>query len=132
MSIAQVRFFRQVPAKVGMRVRYHGRRGGSPVLGTIRSARHGYLNILLDDLQHAIPFHPTWELEYLGPNGEVLLDTRPCRALVSTEQSYAVRAVGFIHLALLDRVPPAYDDFARRRFLRHALLRFAAAARGRR
>jgi len=63
MSMANIRRTRGVPAKRGGRVIYTGR--GEPLKGTIRSARGGYLMILLDGEKHAGAYHPTWELEYL-------------------------------------------------------------------
>lgn len=51
------------PAKRGGRVRYLSATG--PVLGTIRSARYGRLMIQLDGDKASVPFHPTWNLEYL-------------------------------------------------------------------
>lgn len=53
-----------VPAKRGCRVLYTG--GGQSELGTIRSASGGRLNIQLDGVRHTMPFHPTWELQYLN------------------------------------------------------------------
>lgn len=53
-----------VPVKRGGRVRYTGGLCGER-LGTIKSARGGYLNILLDGDRWPLPFHPTWKLEYL-------------------------------------------------------------------
>ncbi len=61
-----IREGRGVPAKRGGRVRYTG--GKSPQLGTIRSAKNGYLRIQLDGEKYIGSYHPTWELEYLGPN----------------------------------------------------------------
>jgi hypothetical protein len=52
-----------VPAKRGMRVLYTG--CGKREYGTIRSARDCRLNIQLDGQKHTMPFHPTWELQYL-------------------------------------------------------------------
>lgn len=63
MSMADIRRQRGVPAKRGMRVRYTG--GKVPHLGTIRSAKGGYLMIQLDGTSGTRPFHPTWELEYI-------------------------------------------------------------------
>lgn len=63
-GMAQIRESRQVPAKRGGRVRYTGGQDG-PRFGTIKSARGGYLMILLDGDKFARTFHPTWELEYL-------------------------------------------------------------------
>lgn len=52
-----------VPAKRGGRVRYLS--AGGPVLGTIRGTRHGRLLVQLDGDKTSLPFHPTWNLEYL-------------------------------------------------------------------
>ena len=70
MGIEQVRKSRGVPAKRGGRVRYTG--SGRVQYGTIKSAKHGYLKILLDGDKWPKTFHPTWELEYLDANGEGL------------------------------------------------------------
>lgn len=63
MSMKYVRDYYAVPAKRGGRVRYTG--DSEPRLGTITSACHGGLRIRLDGDKHPLPFHPTWELEYL-------------------------------------------------------------------
>lgn len=63
MSIDYIRTTYRVPARVGGRVRY---RGGTHVQeGTIKDASGGHLLILLDDGKHALPFHPTWKLDFL-------------------------------------------------------------------
>lgn len=62
--MAWIRKNYRVPAKRGGRVEYTG--DGKPELGTIRSASGGYLNIQLDGVKHTMPFHPTWELNYLA------------------------------------------------------------------
>lgn len=62
-AMARARKWYEVPAKRGGRVAYTG--GGKRELGTIRSARDCRLNIQLDGYSHTMPFHPTWELEYL-------------------------------------------------------------------
>ena len=72
MSMEYIRKFYRVPAKRGGRVEYTG--DGAPELGTIRSAKEGRLNVQLDGVSHAMPFHPTWKLRYLpaapeAPNG---------------------------------------------------------------
>lgn len=54
----------QVPAKRGGRVKYTGGTKG-PRFGTIKSAKGGYLRILLDGDKHAGTYHPTWKIEYL-------------------------------------------------------------------
>lgn len=66
MSMAWVRKAYGVPAKRGMRVVYTG--SGSPVSGTIRSARTGRLKIQLDGSKSTKSYHPTWELRYPDPN----------------------------------------------------------------
>ena len=63
MSIALVRRLYRVPARRGGRVEYTG--CGRRELGTITSAAGARLNIRLDGVKHAMPFHPTWELRYL-------------------------------------------------------------------
>lgn len=61
-----IRQYYGVPAKRGGRVRYTGGLHGSePRLGTIKSARGGYLKIQLDGDKFVSTFHPTWKLEYL-------------------------------------------------------------------
>ena len=72
--LADIRRARNVPAKRGGRVRYHG--SGKPQLGTIKSSYSGYLRILIDGETHAGNFHPTWQLEYLDDKGATILDTR--------------------------------------------------------
>ena len=62
-NMARTRKWYGVPAKRGGRVVYTG--NGKQELGTIRSAKDCRLNIQLDGMKHAMPFHPTWELEYL-------------------------------------------------------------------
>lgn len=66
-SMAWVRKRYGVPAQRGGRVVYTG--GGRREPGTIRSASGGRLNIQLDGIGHAMPFHPTWELEYTPAEG---------------------------------------------------------------
>jgi hypothetical protein len=73
MSMERIRKERGVPAKRGMRVRYWGSQGLR--LGTIRSARGGYLRIRLDGDKHSGNFHPTWALDYLDDDGVVLKET---------------------------------------------------------
>lgn len=63
MSMNQIRKTRGVPAKRGGRVKFTGCE--IPKFGTIRSAKHGYLMIVLDGEKHTRPYHPTWKLEYL-------------------------------------------------------------------
>lgn len=76
MSIAWVRKYYGVPAKVGGRVEYTGERGKS-AYGTICGASGSHLSIRLDGCKHSLPFHPTWELRYL--------DTPPSRASQGAE-----------------------------------------------
>ncbi|KFG91696.1 hypothetical protein BV98_000554 [Sphingobium herbicidovorans NBRC 16415] len=52
-----------VPARQGGRVRYTG--GRHPQLGTIVDAQGAHLLIQIDGMQHAMPYHPTWQIEYL-------------------------------------------------------------------
>lgn len=68
MSMEYIRKTYDVPAKRGGRVEYTGR--GRSDFGTIRSARGGYLRIQIDGFKHALSFHPTWKLRYLGGNDE--------------------------------------------------------------
>jgi len=61
--MSYIRRYYNVPAKRGGRVLYTGWR--TPLYGTIKSARGGYLRILLDGDTRTGSFHPTWEIEYL-------------------------------------------------------------------
>lgn len=63
MSMEWIRKTYGVPAKRGGRVKYTGSKVAE--YGTIKSATGGRLNIQLDGWKFAVPFHPTWELEYL-------------------------------------------------------------------
>lgn len=63
MSMEWVRKNYGVPAIRGGRVLYTG--CGRKEFGTIRSARGSHLNIQLDGVKRPLPFHPTWELEYV-------------------------------------------------------------------
>ncbi|AMV34556.1 hypothetical protein VN12_20700 [Pirellula sp. SH-Sr6A] len=60
----RIRMLYHVPAKRGGRVLYTGGLGG-PRYGTIKSARGGYIRILLDGDKWAGCYHPTWKLTYL-------------------------------------------------------------------
>lgn len=71
MSMARVRQTRGVPAKRGMRVRYGG--SDQPQEGVIKSARGGYLKIMLDGESNCGTYHPTWKLDYLDDDGNVIL-----------------------------------------------------------
>ena len=72
-GMAQIRHNRGVPAKRGMRVRYRG--GDRPQTGVIKSARGGYLKIVLDGESHRGTYHPTWKLDYLGNDGSVIFQS---------------------------------------------------------
>jgi hypothetical protein len=63
MSIDYIRSYYGVPAHPGGRVRYTG--GRHPMDGTIDGAEGAHLMIRLDGQQHAMPYHPTWKIEYL-------------------------------------------------------------------
>lgn len=54
-----------VPARRGGRVAYTGDRAKGRQEGTITAFRGPYVRIRLDGDKHPMPFHPTWELEYL-------------------------------------------------------------------
>ena len=71
MTMVSIREHRGVPAKRGMRVfdRHKNR------YGTIRSARGGYLRIQLDGDNYSFNYHPTWKLDYLDTDGNVILST---------------------------------------------------------
>lgn len=56
-----IRDYYQVPAEVGRRVRFEGKKEG-----VITSATNQYINIHFDgEKKPRGPFHPTWEMEYL-------------------------------------------------------------------
>lgn len=65
MTMKYVRDRYGVPVRRGGRVIYTGEK--HPLFGTIRSASGGRVNIELDHIRGAMPFHPTWELQYLAP-----------------------------------------------------------------
>lgn len=68
MTISQIRKTRGVPAKRGMRVYYrHEDR-----FGVIKSAKYGYLMILLDGDKWPKAFHPTWKLNYLDGDDNII------------------------------------------------------------
>ena len=73
MSMEQIRKYRGVPAKRGMRVFFTGRGHDEP--GRIKSARGGYLMIELDGDGFACSYHPTWKLRYLDEGGKVIFDS---------------------------------------------------------
>jgi len=64
IEVNYIRNYYGVKAKRGGRVKYTGGTRGER-FGTIKSARGGYLKILLDGDKYAGTFHPTWKLEYL-------------------------------------------------------------------
>ena len=57
----------RVPAKVGTRVRYTGRR--EPICGTITSATNAHIRVRLDGETGSGHYHPTWRIEYLQNEG---------------------------------------------------------------
>jgi hypothetical protein len=59
-----------VPAKKGCRIIYTG--GEEPKNGVIIGVKGPYLKIKLDGETYAGVYHPTWELQYLDENGEVI------------------------------------------------------------
>ncbi|KAF1009539.1 MAG: hypothetical protein GAK28_00177 [Luteibacter sp.] len=70
MSMEYVRRYYGVPARRGGRVEYTG--CGIVEMGTIRSATGSNLNIQLDGVKHAMPFHPTWKLRYIDQPTDTL------------------------------------------------------------
>ena len=77
MSMDYIRKTYGVPATVGGRVNWCG--GRHPVPGTITGSKGAYLMIRLDGLQHAMPYHPDWFIEYLTATA----DERPQSELPS-------------------------------------------------
>lgn len=73
MSMARVRERYSVPARRGGRVEYTG--CGKQECGTITSARCDRLNIRLDGIKGAMPFHPL-ELSYLSADGKTVIRER--------------------------------------------------------
>lgn len=69
MTMQWIRDHYGVPAKRGGRVRYSPCEGSAdkPRLGTITGAASPHLRVRLDGDRHSLPFHPTWQLEYLDP-----------------------------------------------------------------
>lgn len=63
MSFDYIRKVYGVPVKRGARVEYTS--GQTVRLGTVTSASGAHVNIRLDGSDHAMPFHPTWQLRYL-------------------------------------------------------------------
>lgn len=62
-SLAYIRRFYGVPAELKGRIRYTWR---GERYGTIVGTSVASLMILLDGERHPAPYHPTWEIEYLG------------------------------------------------------------------
>ncbi|CAM5278688.1 hypothetical protein ACFSUK_07940 [Sphingobium scionense] len=65
MSLDYIRQAYRVPAYPRRRIRYTG--GHKPCLGTIEGASSAHLLVRLDGMPDALPYHPTWEIEYLDP-----------------------------------------------------------------
>jgi hypothetical protein len=65
MNLDYIRRTYDVEAHLGARVRYTGEK--QPQLGTIQGAQGAHVLIKLDGQREAMPYHPTWELEYLRP-----------------------------------------------------------------
>jgi hypothetical protein len=63
MSLEYIRTHYGVPAHPGSRVKYTG--GRHAMTGTITGAEGAHLLIRLDGQQEAMPYHPTWKIEYL-------------------------------------------------------------------
>jgi hypothetical protein len=63
MSMDYICKYYDVPAKSGGRIRYSGGRQSSE--GTIVAAQGAHLLIRLDGDDDAMPYHPTWKIEYL-------------------------------------------------------------------
>ena len=73
MSMAEIRSYRGVPAKRGMRIfSTH-----SFQFGTITGSAGGYLKIRLDGEDYSCCYHPTWKLTYLANDGSVLKECGP-------------------------------------------------------
>lgn len=71
MSAADyVRRYYGVPAKRGMRVIADGHPG--TITGYTRAG--AYLRVRLDGERRSDSWHPTWRMDYLGPNGELLFE----------------------------------------------------------
>jgi hypothetical protein len=58
-----------VKVRPGQRVKYTGDRIAGVQLGTVVSIKGAYVHIRLDGQKNAMPFHPTWELEYVPVDG---------------------------------------------------------------
>ena len=59
-----IRDYYNVPVKRGGRVAFT-RESGDVVLGRITSARGQYIMVRLDNKKKPLPFHPTYNIEYL-------------------------------------------------------------------
>ena len=60
MSLEYIRNYYGVPAKRGMKVKFFNK--SSIIVGS----RGAYLKIRLDGERDSKPYHPTYELEYVG------------------------------------------------------------------
>lgn len=71
MSLEYIRDYYKVPAYEGARVRYCRN-----VEGTITGASGPHILVLLDGDTEALPYHPSFELEYMFNDGWVYAGTR--------------------------------------------------------
>jgi hypothetical protein len=55
-----IRKYYKVPAKRGGKVRFCKTK-----IGTIKSARNGYLRVVFDGYKNIVSLHPTWNIEYI-------------------------------------------------------------------
>lgn len=62
-SLAYIRDYYGVPAQLNGRVLYTWQAANQ--LGTIVGTSGARLLVLMDGERHAVPFHPTWELQYV-------------------------------------------------------------------
>lgn len=65
-----------VPAQKGRRVRLLKGDGSEEAMGTIVKAAGQYIRIRLDGEKYVGNYHPTWNLEYLDDNGNVIASFR--------------------------------------------------------
>lgn len=66
MSFEYIQRTYRVPAKRGGRILYKGQPG------TILATKGPYLRIRLDGQGYVGNYHPTWKIDYLGPDGRVI------------------------------------------------------------
>ncbi|MFJ1269219.1 hypothetical protein ACD661_11690 [Legionella lytica] len=59
MSMKYIRTYYKVPAKRGKKVIANGQ------LGVITGSRGAYLKIRLEGQKNSLPYHPTWEMQYI-------------------------------------------------------------------